>query len=200
VAAHLKKAAESAAHIIAIDETGVMMRPLVRKSLAPRGNPLVIKYKSNHRQKVSIQGAIVIGPDGSARGLRTAMHEDAYVDGKATADFMRKLLREFDGPLIVIWDRGNMHKGPHVRAVLEENPRLSIEQLPPYCPDLNPIEWVWSWIKYAQLANFCPQTLKHLVSVLAATIVKAGHNLSMLDRLICAAGLRMDQPVRELGV
>jgi transposase len=190
VAAHFKKAAESAARIVAIDETGVMMRPLVRKSLAPRGNPLVIKYKSNHRQKVSVQGAIVINPDGSACGLRTAMHEDAYVDGKATADFLRKLLREFDGPLIVIWDRGNMHKGPHVRQVLEDNPRLSIEQLPPYCPDLNPIEWVWSWIKYAQLANFCPHTLRELVSKVANTIVKAAENLSLLDRFIRAAGLQ----------
>lgn len=175
-----------------------MMRPLVRKSLAPRGNPLVINYKSNHRQKVSVQGAIVIGPDGQACGLRTAMHEDSYVDGKATAAFLRRLLREYDGPLIVMWDRGNMHKGPHVRAVLEENPRLSIEQLPPYCPDLNPIEWVWSWIKYGQLANFCPQTLKQLVSRLACEIVKAGENLSMLNRLIKAAGLEIDQAVRGL--
>jgi hypothetical protein len=141
---------------VTVDETGIMMRPLVRRSLARRGNPLVIKYKSNHRQKVSVQGAVVMGCDGQVEALRTTMHEDAYVDGLATANFLRRLLAEFDGPLIVIWDRGNMHKGPHVRQVLEENPRLTIEQFPPYCPDLNPIEPVWGWIKYAKLANFCP--------------------------------------------
>jgi hypothetical protein len=76
-----------------IDETGILMRPLVRKSLARRGHPLVIRYKSNHRQKVSVQGAIVLGPDGQAEGLRTQMHQDAYVDGLATSEFLRRLLR-----------------------------------------------------------------------------------------------------------
>jgi transposase len=56
-----------------------------------------------------------------------------------------------------------MHKGPLMRAVLAEfGPRLTLEQLPSYCPDLNPVEWLWSWIKYAQLANFRPRDLRHL--------------------------------------
>jgi transposase len=193
MAAHFKKAADSAARIVMIDETGLMMLPLVRKSLAPRGKPLVIRYKSNHRQKVSVQGAVVIGPDGSAQALRARLHEDAYVDGEATAGFLRKLLGEFDEPLIVVWDRGNMHKGPHVRQVLAEFPRLSVEPLPAYCPDLNPIEWVWGWIKYAQLANYCPQTLRQLVSKVAATIAKAAEKLGMLDGFIRAAGLATAQ-------
>ena len=201
MAAHFKKAAESAAaHIVMIDETGMLMRPLVRRSLARRGNPLVVRYKSNHRQKVSVQGAVVLKPDGSVEALRTRMHEDAYVDGAKTAQFLRKLLAEFDdGPLIVVWDRGNMHKGPHVRQVLAEFPRLTVEQLPPYCPDLNPIEWVWSWIKYAQLANFCPQTLRQLASKVAATIVKAAENLGLMNRFVRAAGLTAAEDGRALG-
>jgi transposase len=185
----LKRAEEFAARIVMIDETGMLMRPLVRKSLARRGHPLVIRYKSNHRQKVSVQGAIVLGPDGRAEGLRTQMHEDAYVDGLATSQFLRRLLREYTGPLIVVWDRGNMHKGPHVRQVLEEFPRLSIEQLPPYCPDLNPIEPLWGWIKYGRLANFCPKTLRELTSKVANIIATAAENLSLLDRFTRAAGL-----------
>jgi transposase len=199
VAAHFKKAAESAAHIIALDETGVMMRPLVRRSLAPRGKPLVIKYKSNHRQKVSVQGAVVIDPNGKAIGLRTTLHEDAYVDGQATAAFLRRLLREFKGPLIIVWDRGNMHKGPHVREVLAQNPRLSVIELPPYCPDLNPIEWVWSWIKYAELANYCPHTLRQLVSALARTIAATAENLTLLNNLLRAAGMPTGKPERKLA-
>lgn len=180
-----------------IDETGMLMRPLVRRSLARRGKPPVVRYQSNHRQKVSVQGAIVMGFDGEggvvAEALRTRTYADAYVDGQKTAQLLRRLLAEFgeDGrPLIVVWDRGNMHKGPHVRQVLEAfADRLSIEQLPPYCPDLNPVEWLWSWMKYGELVNFCPRDVRHLSSRVATAIVKAAERQPLLQGFIRAAGL-----------
>src|SRR5205085_10460609 len=99
MAAHFKKAAESAAaHIVLIDETGMLMRPLVRRSLAPRGNPMVVRYQSEHRQKVSVQGALVLSGGGEPEALRCRTHVDGYVDGKETARFLRGLLAEFEGP------------------------------------------------------------------------------------------------------
>jgi transposase len=189
VAAHFKKAAEQAAKIILIDETGLLMRPLVRRSLAPCGNPMVVRYQSKHRQKVSVQGALVLGSDGKPEALRCQMHEDSYVDGQKTAAFLRKLLAEFTGPVIVIWDRGNMHKGPFIRQVLEQFARLSLEQFPAYCPDLNPIEWLWSWIKYCELANFCPRDLRHLISKLANALVRGAENATLQEGFVRAAGL-----------
>lgn len=167
------------------------MRPLVRRSLAPRGNPLVAPYQSKHRQKISVQGALVLSAAGEPQALRCRTHEDSYVDGEATAAFLRRLLAEFDdGPLIVVWDRGNMHKGPFVRAVLEEfGPRITLEQLPSYSPDLNPIEWLWSWIKYCQLANFCPRDLRHLASELAKSLVRGAENTTLQANFVRAAGL-----------
>ena len=165
------------ARIVLIDETGFLMRPLVRRSLAPRGRPLVVKYQANHRQKVSVQGAVVLSVDGrggaTAEALRARMHEDSYVDGEKTAAFLRRLLAEYDGPVIVVWDRGNMHKGPHVRAVLDEFPRLSAEQFPAYCPDLDPVEWLWAWAKYGRMANLAPRDLRHLTSEVAKLLARA---------------------------
>ena len=57
---------------------------------------------------------------------------------------MRQLLRHLRGKVIVIWDRGNMHRGDPIRQLLRDYPRLSIEELPPYAPDLNPVEQVLS--------------------------------------------------------
>jgi len=172
-----------------IDESGLMMRPLVRRSLAPRGRPLVLRHRANHRQKVSVQAGLVLRADGSAEALRCRTHEDSYVDGERTAAFLRGLLREWDGPLTVVWDRGNMHKGPHVRAVLAEFPRLSVEQLPPHCPDLDPVEWLWAWMKYGRMANLAPRDLRHLHSEVAGAIVAAQGNQSLLDGFVRAAGL-----------
>jgi transposase len=90
-----KKAAEFAAKIVMIDETGMLMRPLVRRSLAPRGNPMVMRYHSKHREKVSVQGALVLSSEGEPQALRCQMHVDSYVDGEKTAAFLRKLLRAY---------------------------------------------------------------------------------------------------------
>lgn len=201
MAAHFKKAAGHAARIVVIDGTGLLMRPLVRRSLAPRGRPLVVGYQANHRQKVSVQAGLVLRADGSAEALRARLHADSYVDGAKTAEFLRSLLREFgDGPLIVLWDRGNMHKGPHVRQVLAEHPRLWVESFPPYCPDLDPVEWLWAWMKYGRLANLAPRDLRHLVSEVAKAIVAAQENQSLLDGFARAAGLvATEEPERALA-
>ena len=45
---------------------------------------------------------------------------------------------------------------PAVRKFLARNRRLRLERLPAYSPDLNPVEAVWSWLKYGRLANFVP--------------------------------------------
>jgi transposase len=34
--------------------------------------------------------------------------------------------------------------------------------LPPYSPDLNPVEFLWAWLKRHALANFCLNDLNEL--------------------------------------
>ena len=138
---------------------------------------------------MSVQGALVLAPDAQAEAFRARMHVDSYVDGQKTAEFLRGLLREWDGPLTVIWDGGNMHKGPHVRAVLAEHPRLKLERLPPYCPDLNPVEGIWGWMKYSEMANFCPRDLKHLTSKVSTTLVRTAEKQTLLQNFTRHAGL-----------
>lgn len=65
-----------------------------------------------------------------------------------------------------------MHKGDEIREVLQDHPRLSLEFLPPYAPELNPPEYLWTHVKAEELANFAPRTVSeldaHLVPVLRA--------------------------------
>jgi putative transposase len=49
-----------------------------------------------------------------------------------------------------------------MRAFLARNRRLWLERLPAHAPELNPVEQVWSWLKYGQLANFVPDDLVEL--------------------------------------
>ena len=43
----------------------------------------------------------------------------------------------------------------HTDDIAQEIDNLSIIKLPPYSPELNPIEQVWSWLRQHHLANRC---------------------------------------------
>ncbi len=49
---------------------------------------------------------------------------------------------------IVFMDNLSIHKGPHIRTLIE-SVGAHLEFLPPYSPDLNPIELCWAKIKTA---------------------------------------------------
>ena len=63
------------------------------------------------------------------------------------APFLRALLRHIRGNVILLWDQGQIHKGPFIADVLEKHPRLKLEWFPGYAPELNPVEQVWNDFK-----------------------------------------------------
>ncbi len=52
---------------------------------------------------------------------------------------------------VIIMDRA----GWHGEDLADEFPNISIIRLPPYSPELNPIEQVWQWLRQRELANRC---------------------------------------------
>lgn len=69
--------------------------------------------------------------------------------------FLGQLLRLIPGLLLIIWDGIPTHRSKVVKAYLAAGAarRIHLEQLPGYAPDLNPTEWVWSYLKIAGMAN-----------------------------------------------
>jgi transposase len=132
------------------------MLPLLRRSQAPRGQPPVLPHRARQRDKVSVVAALTLSPVACWLGLYFRTYPLGYVSNVEAAGFLRELLRHLRGKVIVVWDRGTMHKGPPIRELLRRFPRLTIEYLPPYAPDLNPVESLWSQLKYAELANYAP--------------------------------------------
>lgn len=151
-----------------IDESGLMMAPLVRRTQAPRGQTPVLKQKGSHRDRVSVIAALSYPPVRSCPTLYFQTLPRTYVNGERAAVFLRHVLRHVRGHVIVLWDRGSMHKGPAIRKLQADFPRLSIENLPPYAPELNPVEDLWNYLKYDELANYLPDS----VDGLNATVVE----------------------------
>jgi putative transposase len=157
-----KKARRRKAHVVLIDETGLLLNPLVRRSWAVRGRTPVVAGDGGHRKKVSVIGAVSLSPAARRLGLYFATLPDGYFTAEAVVRFLRDLLRQLRGNVVVVWDGGPHHRGPAVRAFLRRNRRLRLERLPPYAPDLNPVEAVWAWLKYGKLANHVPDGLSDL--------------------------------------
>jgi len=78
--------------------------------------------------------------------------------------FLRHLLGQIPGKLLVIWDGSPIHRGRAVKDFLASRAslRLQLEQLPGYAPDLNPDEGIWKHLKYVELKNLCCQSLSEL--------------------------------------
>lgn len=170
------------------------MAPLVRRSQAPRGRTPILNQKASRREKVSVIAALSLAPHRNRLGMYFKTRPKGYFDSVAVAGFLRELLRHLRGKVVVIWDNGNMHKGEPIRAVLRAFPRLTLEHLPPYAPDLNPVEWLWSYLKYGEMANFAPRDAAHLDGVVTGHLKAirrkpgrmkgfyAGAKLRLLDR------------------
>lgn len=150
--------------MIFIDESGLLMAPLVRRTWAPRGPRPILRQRGRHREKVSVTGAYWWAP-GRRKSLGFIFETlpDAYYNNERTAVFLERLMRAVPGRVIVVWDGGNMHKGDPIRRTIERfRTRLHLEKLPPYAPRINPVEQVWSWLKYSRLCNSAPRDAAEL--------------------------------------
>jgi putative transposase len=93
--------------------------------------------------------------------------------------FLRHLLRQIHGHLIVLLDNGTTHRGNSVEELLSRTSRLHLEPFPPYAPELNPDEGVWNHLKKT-LANGRPDTQAELMDVLSDEVCKLSTSQQLL--------------------
>ena len=159
-----KKARRQGACLVLIDESGLWMVPLLRRTWALRGQRPVLRQQGAHRKKVSLCAALWLSADRQKLGLFCQRLVNGYFDNVRVAAFLDALLAKLQGQrLVVLWDGGPMHKGEPSRALLGRCAgHLTLERLPAYAPMLNPVEPLWSWLKYGRLCNFAPHDAREL--------------------------------------
>jgi transposase len=80
------------------------------------------------------------------------------VKSPQVVEFLQALARHMDGPLLIVWDRLAAHRSRLVRDYVESLAGwIHLEYLPPYAPELNPVEYIWSHWKQHELPNVCPK-------------------------------------------
>ena len=124
-----------------IDEAGVNLTLTRHSGRASPGVRVHEGVPQNYGQNISMLAAL------GAKGLRAPMHIDGAVDGEVFSVYIRDVLSpELKKGDIVVMDNLSSHKVSGIEEmILARGARL--EYLPPYSPDLNPIEQCWSKVK-----------------------------------------------------
>jgi len=138
------------------------MAPFLRRSWALRGHTPFLSQRTRIYQKVSIIAALCVSPGRDQVRLYFRLHPQTNITTPEVIDFLRQLRRQVHSPLVLVWDRlrappepaPGVHRSKSVSWFLERISSIHPVFLPPYAPELNPVEMVWSYLKTNPLANF----------------------------------------------
>jgi transposase len=144
-----------------LDESGAQTNMCRRRGRSPIGQRLVAKVPHGHWKTTTIISAV---------GLRGAFAPAAF-DGPTDREVFRAYVEQVLVPElrpgdIVIMDNLQPHKAAGVQAAIQAV-GASVLYLPPYSPDFNPIENLWSKLK-TYLRSAAARTFDALCDAIAA--------------------------------
>lgn len=145
-----------------------MLQPVNRQTWAPIGCTPIQKAW-DRRDRLSVIGAVCLSPTRTRVGCCFDVQR-SNVKADDAVDFLRKLRERVGRPLIVVWDRWSVHRSAEKRIAKLGWKHIEFESLPAYCPELNPVEAMWSHAKYADLANYVPDDVNKLNEAVHASL------------------------------
>ena len=181
-----KKARDEHRTIVWVDESGFYLLPARVRTYAPRGQTPILTVPLTHDHLSAISG---LTPDGRLL-LRTLTRA---FKGPDVVRFLRHLLRQIPGQLLVIWDGSPIHRCQAVRDFLAQGGagRIHLEPLPGYAPDVNPDEGVWRYLKRVELRNRCCHDLTELTGEFRRATARLRHKRQILKACIGHAGYQL---------
>jgi transposase len=129
------------AKLVFLDESGAQTSMTRTRGRAPRGQRVVTHVPGGHWMIVTMISAIRL--DGPFAASTIVGPTDSDVFRTYVRDVLAPQLRAGD---VVVMDNLSPHKATGVREAIE-SVGASLRYLPPYSPDFNPIENMWSKLK-----------------------------------------------------
>jgi putative transposase len=173
------------------DEAAAMLCPPIRGTWAPCGVVPILRYCGARGRKTSMAAFVCY-----RRGRLPRLFYALIEDGSFTEQEFGPLLEELHAALgarrvILVWDRLSGHvRSLKTRAFLAANANwLSVEPLPGYAPELDPVEQCWAWIKNGPLANYCATTLAEMTDAAARALERLRQRPELLTPFLRHAGL-----------
>ena len=133
-----------ARRLVFLDESGVDTAMTPTHARAPRGRRALGLVPGGHWKRLTILGALCV--DGLCCAMTVAAATTTAVFLAFVEQVLVPALRERPDSVVVVLDNLAPHKAACVRAAFEAA-GISHRYLPPYSPDLNPIEPAWAKVK-----------------------------------------------------
>ena len=135
--------------LVFIDETWAKTNMTRLRGRCPLGQRLIAKVPHGHWKTSTLIAAL------DAQSVRCSMVVDGPVNLDVFTVFVEQVLcPELRPGDIVVMDNLSSHKGARVQELIRSR-GAEVAYLPPYSPDLNPIEMIFSKIKQALRSLAC---------------------------------------------
>src|SRR5512143_2117772 len=140
-----------------VDESGFYLLPGKVRTYAPEGHTPVL-HEWQTRDHLSAIGGV------TPAGKLYVLVRQESLNGLHTIEFLKHLIRYVGPRLLVIWDGSPIHRRAAVKEFLAGAPGrgVRVERLPPYAPDLNPVEGAWQHLKHVEMRDLVCLDLEEL--------------------------------------
>ena len=172
--------------IVFCDQSGFYLLPMVVRTYAPVGKTPILKEHLT-RDHLSAMSGITLD------GRLYMLEQQRAFKGDDVVRFLKHLMRQIPGKLLLIWDGSPIHRGRAIKDFLASGAagRVQLEQLPGYAPDLNPDEGVWKHLKCVELKNLCCESLAELKIELRKAKERLRHKREVILGCIRQPGLEV---------
>ena len=174
--------------LVFLDEAGFYLLPGRVRTYAPAGHTPVL-HEWRTRDHLSVMGAVT-----PTSRIYVLVRQES-LNGLHTIEFVKHLIRHVGPRLLVIWDRSPIHRRAAVKEFLGTYAcrNVRVEILPPYAPDLNPVEWAWQHLKHVEMRNLITLDLEELHLELHLAIGRLRQKPRLIPSFFVGAGLESEK-------
>jgi DDE superfamily endonuclease len=192
VAADQKGAHAESAWLVFFDESGISLIPPVRRTWSQRGQTPILRHRMAWK-RASMAAALGYHADGTKARLCFHLQADSY-DTDSLIAVLEQLATFYSGQRVVlVWDGLSSHWSHKMRTHLAAQRHwLTVERLPAYAPELNPVEYLWANLKGGELANGTADTVAELADQAQHGIQRVCDSDSLVIGFLAHTGLTLD--------
>jgi transposase len=175
-----KRAKRLGATIFFLDEAGFQSDPPLGRTYGLKGHPPVVTT-SGQRQSLNVISAV------NARGQFWAATYSGKLNAEAFVAFLGNFMKGRTGPVFLVVDGHPAHKANRVKEYVRSlQGRLELHFLPPYAPDLNPDEFVWSHMKQNGVSKKPLKQNESLQQRIEQDLTAIKRNRNLVQSFFCA--------------
>ncbi|WP_307711288.1 transposase [Streptomyces sp. V4I23] len=179
---------------------GQGLSPPRGRTWARRGARPQVKVHVRKRGRVNVLGAACYRPGDNRPRFACRLHtwHGRKTETKSfTPDEYRRLpdraASSAARPVVLVWDNVSTHKTPELTAWAALQRWLRVFYLPRYTPELNAVEWIWSWLKRS-IVNFPLAGIDDLEALVRSRLKQIQYRPDAITGCLTDTGLIMKPP------